>query len=166
MSDDEVTKLKEQVAKLTQELEQAKADNSFDELKAKYEEAIESKNDEIRELNKTNEALKIKMDTTIGNLDDEVKTKLEMADKLEEMNKTIQELMVDKAEATVDTFIQQGKILPAQRETALKLCLTDNDTFLSLYKNAQPVINVDSKPKARKVNEHIVTGLKDYFSTS
>ena len=166
MSDDEVTKLKEQVAKLTQELEQAKADNSFDELKQKYEEAIESKNDEIRELNKTNEALKIKMDTTIGNLDDEVKTKLEMADKLEEMNKTIQELMVDKAEATVDTFIQQGKILPAQRETALKLCLNDNDTFLDLYKNAKPIVEINDKPRTRKVNEHIVTGLKDYFSTS
>ena len=166
MSDDEVTKLKQQVADLTKQLEDAKKDNSFDELKAKYEEAIESKNDEIRELNKTNEALKIKMDTTIGNLDDEVKTKLEMADKLEEMNKTIQELMVDKAEATVDTFIQQGKILPAQRETALKLCLNDNDTFLDLYKNAKPIVEINDKPRTRKVNEHIVTGLKDYFSTS
>jgi chromosome segregation ATPase len=166
MSDDEVTQLKQQVADLTKQLEDAKKDNSFDELKAKYEEAIESKNDEIRELNKTNEALKIKMDTTIGNLDDEVKTKLEMADKLEEMNKTIQELMVDKAEATVDTFIQQGKILPAQRETALKLCLNDNDTFLDLYKNAKPIVEINDKPRTRKVNEHIVTGLKDYFSTS
>ena len=163
MSDD-VNKLKEQIATLTQELEDAKKDNDFDELKQKYESVIEDKNKEIRELDKTNQLLKEKIDSTTNNLNDEVKAKLEKAEELAELQKTVEELVVDKAEATVDTFIQQGKILPAQRDVALKLCLSDNDTFLRLYKDAQPVINLETKPKARRVNDNIVTGLKDYFS--
>lgn len=161
---DEVTQLKEQIATLTQELEDAKKDNDFDELKQKYETIIEDKNKEIRELDKTNQLLKEKIDSTNANLNDEVKAKLKKAEELAELQKTVEELVVDKAEATVDTFIQQGKILPAQRDVALKLCLSDNDTFLNLYKDAKPVIEVNQKPKSRRVNENIVTGLKDYFS--
>ncbi len=85
-----------------------------------------------------------------------------MAEQLQELNKTVEELVVDKATATVDTFIQQGKILPAQRETALKLCLNDNDTFLDLYKDAKPVIDTASKPQSKKVNADL-NRLVDYF---
>ena len=102
------------------------------------------------------------MDNTVNNLNDEVKAKLEMAEQLQDLNKTVEELVVDKAEATVDTFIQQGKILPAQRETALKLCLSDNDTFLELYKDAQPIIDTNTKPRAKKVDADI-NRLVDYF---
>ena len=161
---DEVNNLKEEIATLKQQLEDAQKDNDFDELKKKYESVIEDKNKEIRELDKTNQLLQEKIDSTTNNLNDEVKAKLEKAEELAELQKTVEELVVDKAEATVDTFIQQGKILPAQRDVALKLCLSDNDTFLRLYKDAQPVINLESKPKARRVNDNIVTGLKDYFS--
>jgi hypothetical protein len=45
----------------------------------------------------------------------------------------------------------------------LKLCLSDNDTFLDLYKDAKPIIDTTQAPKARKVNDSIVDGLKDYF---
>lgn len=148
MTDDEIQKLKEENETLKKQLEEAKTDNSFDELKAKFDKALEEKNNEITELTKTNKALQEKMDSTISNLDGEVQTKLAMADKLDEMNKTIEELMTDKAEATVDTFIQQGKILPAQRETALKLCLNDNDTFLDLYKNAKPIVEIQQERRS------------------
>ena len=162
MSED-VNQLKQTINELEKQLEDAQADNSFAELKTKYEQVIQDKDKEIAELTKANDLIQEKMDTTVDNLNDEVKAKLEMAEQLQDLNKTVEELVVDKAEATVDTFIQQGKILPAQRDTALKLCLSDNDTFLDLYKDAKPIIDTAQTPKARKVNDGIVDGLKDYF---
>jgi predicted RNase H-like nuclease (RuvC/YqgF family) len=160
---DEVQTLKDQIQNLQKELDEAKQENSFTDLKEQYEKVIEDKNKEIAELTKSNQLIQEKMDNTVDNLNDEVKAKLQMAEQLQDLNKTVEELVVDKAEATVDTFIQQGKILPAQRETALKLCLSDNDTFLDLYKDAKPIIDTTQAPKARKVNDSIVDGLKDYF---
>ncbi len=161
MSED-INVLKDRIAALEKELKEAKEDNSFDELKTKYEKVIDDKNKEIAELSKSNDLIQEKMDNTVDNLNDEVKAKLEMAEQLQELNKTVEELVVDKATATVDTFIQQGKILPAQRETALKLCLNDNDTFLDLYKDAKPVIDTASKPQSKKVNADL-NRLVDYF---
>jgi DNA repair exonuclease SbcCD ATPase subunit len=162
MSEENVDKLKEQIKRLQEQLNEAKADNSFEELKKKYEKVIDDKNKEINELMKTNELIKERMNNTVNNLNDEVKMKLEQSEQLAELNKQVEELLTDKAEATVDTFIQQGKILPAQRETALKLCLNDNDTFLDLYKDAQPIIDTGSKPKSKKVNPDM-NRLVDYF---
>ena len=162
MSED-VNQLKQEIEDLKKQLEEAQSDNSFTELKTKYEKVIEEKNAEIAELTKANDLIQEKMDNTVDNLNDEVKAKLEMAEQLQDLNKTVEELVIDKAEATVDTFIQQGKILPAQRDTALKLCLSDNDTFLDLYKDAKPIIDTTQTPKARRVNDGIVEGLKDYF---
>lgn len=159
---DEVQTLKDQIQNLQKELDEAKQENSFTDLKEQYEKVIEDKNKEIAELTKSNQLIQEKMDTTVDNLNDEVKAKLQMAEQLQDLNKTVEELVVDKAEATVDTFIQQGKILPAQRETALKLCLSDNDTFLELYKDAQPIIDTNTKPRAKKVDADI-NRLVDYF---
>lgn len=161
MSED-ITQLKQTIKDLQEQLKEAQSDNSFDELKTKYEKVIEDKNREITELTKSNELIQEKMDNTVNNLNDEVKAKLEMAEQLQDLNKTVEELVVDKATATVDTFIQQGKILPAQRETALKLALSDNDTFLELYKDAQPIIDTTSTPKAKKVTGDL-NRLVDYF---
>jgi chromosome segregation ATPase len=159
---DEVQTLKDQIQNLQKELDEAKQENSFTDLKEQYEKVIEDKNKEIAELTKSNQLIQEKMDNTVDNLNDEVKAKLQMAEQLQDLNKTVEELVVDKAEATVDTFIQQGKILPAQRETALKLCLSDNDTFLELYKDAQPIIDTNTKPRAKKVDADI-NRLVDYF---
>ena len=153
--------LKQQIASLTQELAEVKSENSFDELKTKYETIIEEKNQEIEELNKTVKLTQQKVDTTVNNLNDEVQAKLEANEKLMQMQKDIEELVHDKAEATVDTFIQQGKILPAQRDTALKLCLNDNDTFMDLYRNAQPIVEVKQQ-KSKQVNADL-NRLVDYF---
>lgn len=160
---EEVTELKAQIAELQSQLDEAQSNNDFDELKKKYEKVINDKDLEIKELQKSNERIQERIDSTVDNLNDEVQAKLEANEKLAELNRTVEELVKDKAEATVDTFIQQGKILPAQRETALKLCLSDNDTFLDLYKDAKPIIDTTTTPKTRKVNEGIVNGLKDYF---
>ena len=130
MSEENNQELLDKIADLEQQLEDAKNDNSFDELKSKYEKIIEDKNNEIAELNQTVEETKLKVDTTVNNLNDEVQARLQANEQYKEVLATVKELQHDKAVATVDKFISEGKILPAQKETALKLCLNDNDTFM------------------------------------
>ena len=135
----------DKIKELEKQLEEEKKNNNLDDIRKKYEEVIEEKNNEINELSKANDILNEKMNNTVNNLNDEVKLKLEQSEKLVELNKQVEELLQDKAEATVDKYITEGKILPAQRETALKLCLKDNDTFLELYKDAKPIVEVKTR---------------------
>ena len=155
MTENDVTvELKNRIAELEKELETAKQDNSFDELKEKYE--------KVNELNKSNEIIKEKMETTVDNLNDEVKLKLEQSERLTELNKQVEELMRDKAEATVDKFITEGKILPAQKDTALKLCINDNDTFMELYENAKPIVETKTR-HSRTIESDKINRIADYF---
>ena len=85
----------------------------------------------------------------------------ELQAKLDEVMKNMETLLTEKAEATVDTFINQGKILPAQRETALKLCLNDNDTFMNLYKDAQPII--DTRQERRSIATGTAERIANYL---
>ncbi len=144
------------------ELKKSNNSDDFNEIQAKYEKIIEDKNTEINELKKTIELTQRKVDDTVSNLNDEVQAKLQANEQLAELNRTVEELVRDKAEATVDTFIQQGKILPAQRETALKLCLNDNDTFMELYRDAKPIVDLSEQPRTQKVKANI-SQVVDYF---
>ena len=161
MSED-IESLKKEIETLKNELEEAKKNNNLDEIRSKYEEVIEAKNKEISELTKSNELIKEKMNSTVDNLNDEVKLKLEQSEQLAELNKQVEELLTDKAEATVDKYITEGKILPAQRATALRLCLNDNDTFIELYKDAKPIIDTNPKPRTKKIDADL-NRLVDYF---
>ena len=153
MADDDKTveQYQKEIADLKQQLKEAKNDTTFDELKTKYEQVIEDKDKEINELKATLEKTNKKVDDAVADLNSEVQEKLQANEEYQKLLATVAELEKDKAEATVDTFIQQGKILPAQRETALKLCLNDNDTFMELYRDAKPIIDLDTKPKSNKV---------------
>ena len=162
MSEQELEALRTELEKVKAELKTERENNNLDEVRAKYEKVIEDKNKEINELSKTNQAIQERMDNTVSNLNDEVKLKLEQSEQLIELNKQVEELLHDKAEATVDKYITEGKILPAQKETALKLCLKDNDTFMDLYKDAKPIIDTSSKPQTKKVNTDL-NRLVDYF---
>ena len=162
MSEQELEALRTELEKVKAELKKEQENNDLDEIRAKYEKVIEDKNKEINELSKTNKAIQERMDNTVSNLNDEVKLKLEQSEQLIELNKQVEELLHDKAEATVDKYITEGKILPAQKETALKLCLKDNDTFMDLYKDAKPIIDTSSKPQTKKVNTDL-NRLVDYF---
>ena len=162
MSEQELEALRTELEKVKAELKTEKENNNLDEVRAKYEKVIEDKNKEINELSKTNKTIQERMDNTVSNLNDEVKLKLEQSEQLIELNKQVEELLHDKAEATVDKYITEGKILPAQKETALKLCLKDNDTFMDLYKDAKPIIDTSSKPQTKKVNTDL-NRLVDYF---
>ena len=163
MSENEPTtdELQAKIAELEKQLKEAKTDTSFDELKQKYEKVIDDKDKEIQELKSALEKTNKKVDDTVADLNNEVQEKLQANEEYQKLLATVAELEKDKAEATVDTFIQQGKILPAQRETALKLCINDNDTFMELYRDAKPIIDLDTKPKSNKVKD--AGRLADYF---
>lgn len=155
----EVEELRETIKELEKKLEE-KDENTFSDIKKEYENVISEKNDRISELENKLSEKEREVDNTVENLNDEVKEKLEANEKLEEVMKNMEILLTEKAEATVDTFIAQGKILPAQRNTALKLCLNDNDTFMELYKDAKPIVELKTKSKRIAVDEQ---GMVDYF---
>lgn len=145
------------IAELTKENEKLKKENNnandetFQDIKNKYEEIIENKNQEINTLQKEVENEKKKVNETVDTLKDEVQAKLDANEEYQKVLATVQELKVEQAETTVDTYIRKGVILPAQRETAVKLCLNDNDTFTELYKDAKPIVNVEEN-KSKRIN--------------
>lgn len=156
-----VDQLQERIKELETELEQAQKDDDFTDLKQKYEKTIESKNKEINELTKTLKLKEEKVDETINNLNDEVSQKLEQSEKLRELQKNVDELLTEKAEVTVDTYIQKGVIPVAKRDIAIKLCLNDNDTFMELYRDAKPIVEVNEH-KSKRINADTAR-LVDYF---
>ena len=163
MSDDPtVDQLQERIRELEKQLEDAnQVDDSFQDLKKKYEETIENKNKEINELN---QALKLKdgkINETITELNDEVTEKLRQSEELKELQANVDELLQERAEVTVDTYIKKGVIPVAKRQVAVQLCLNDNDTFMELYRDAKPQIEV-TDVKSKKINAD-ANRLVDYF---
>jgi predicted RNase H-like nuclease (RuvC/YqgF family) len=122
--------------------------DKFNEIKERYETELSDKDKEIEELKKQLQDKNKEVDNTIQNLNDEVNDKLEQAEKIKSLQATVDELVEERAEATVDAYVQKGIILPAQKEAAKKLCLTDNDTFLDLYRDAKPIVETDQKRKS------------------
>ena len=162
MTDEQTTReeYEARIKELENQLEQNNNVDTFNELKIKYEKIIEDKNQEINNLKTENDKIKQKVDDTVDELKDEVQQRLDANEEYQNALATIKELEVERAETTVDTYIQKGVILPAQRETALKLCLNDNDTFTELYKDAKPVVDVNEN-KSKKINS-LAKGLS-YF---
>ena len=152
------------IAELESQLQKAQESNgdndTFDELKTKYEKIIEEKNNEITNLQNEKNEIQKKVDDTVDELKDEVQQRLDANEEYQNALATIKELEVERANTTVDTYIKKGIILPAQRETAVKLCLNDNDTFTELYKDAKPVVDVEHN-KSKRINR-LVKGLS-YF---
>ena len=122
--------------------------DKFNEIKERYETELSEKDKEIEELKAKLKTKEGEVDNTIQTLNDEVNNKLEQAEKIKSLQATVDELVEERAEATVDTYIQKGIILPAQKEAAKKLCLTDNDTFLDLYRDAKPIVETQKKRKS------------------
>ena len=136
--------------------------DKFNEIKEKYEETISAKDKEIEELKAQLKLKGEEVDTTIQNLNDEVNTKLEQAEEIKRLQADVNELLQDKAEALVDKYINEGKLVPAQRDKALNLCLADQDMFISLYEDAPSIVDTQTKPKSRKVLGN-VDKMVDYF---
>lgn len=126
--------------------------DKFSEIKNRYETELTEKDKKIAELEKQLADKEGEVDNAISNLNDEVNEKLAQAKELDQLRENVQELLQDKAEAIVDKYITEGKLVPAQREKALDLCLTDQDMFISLYENAPSIVDTTPTPKSRRVS--------------
>ena len=134
----------------------------FQEIKTRYEAELTEKDKRIAELEKKLSSKDKEVDEAISNLNDEVNEKLEQAEELKRLQANVNELLQDKANAIVDKYIQQGKLVPAQKEKALDLCLADQDMFISLYENAPSIVDTNPQPKSQKVSGN-VDKMVDYF---
>lgn len=158
----DVVELKDkEIAELKAKIEELENENSYDEIKEKYTKAMEIKDNEILELKNKNKELESKTDEALDKLGIEVKERLEQNEKFKKMQDMVNELENERADATIDTLIKKGVILGKQKESAKKLFMQDPDLFDELYADAKPVIDTESKPKARKIN-NVAKGL-DYL---
>ena len=64
---------------------------------------------------------------------------------VKEMEARIAELQKETATAKVDSLIAAGKILPAQKESAVELCAKDAEHFEAYYKEAPVLIDLNTK---------------------
>lgn len=159
---EDVVELKDkEIAELKAKIEELKNENSYNEIKEKYTKAMEIKDNEIFELKNKNKELELKTDEALDKLGIEVKERLEQNEKFKKMQDMVNELENERADATIDTLIKKGVILGKQKESAKKLFMQDPDLFDELYADAKPVIDTESKPKARKIN-NVAKGL-DYL---
>ena len=136
--------------------------DKFNEIKNRYETELSEKDKQIAELEKQLQAKDDEVNDTINDLNNEVNEKLAQAEELKRLQANVQELLHDKAEALVDKYINEGKLVPAQKEKALNLCLSDQDMFIDLYENAPSIIDTNPKPKSHKVMGN-VDKMVDYF---
>ena len=134
----------------------------FGEIKERYEKELSDKDKEIEELKKALSLKDKEVNDTINDLNDEVNEKLAQAEELKALQANVQELLNDKANALVDKYISEGKLVPAQREKALNLCLADQDMFISLYEDAPSIVDTNPTPKSHKVKGN-VDKMVDYF---
>ena len=150
MSKEELTKeqYQEKIAELEQQLETAQKENNFDEIKNRYETIIEEKNQEIEKQKQELKNKTTKIDKTVQDLNDEVEARLKESEACKELQTNLAEMERERAEATVDAYIQKGIILPKQRESAINICLKDNENFLNLYRDAKPIVETEKKRKS------------------
>ena len=147
MTDENIQEYKDKIAELEKQLEESKNQN-FDEIKQKYETIIKEKDTKITELEETVENNQNQINETVSNLNNEVQAKLEQTEAYKELQATVQQLEKERAEATVETYIQKGILLPTQKDSAVKLCLNDNETFLNLYRDAKPIVDTTKERKS------------------
>lgn len=136
--------------------------DKFNEIKARFEKELEERDKKIQELEEQLSKKDKEVNDVISNLNDEVNDKLKQAEELKALQANVNELLQDKANALVDKYISEGKLVPAQREKALSLCLSDQDMFIDLYENAPSVISTNTKPTSHKVMGN-VEKMVDYF---
>ena len=134
----------------------------FNQIKERYETELTAKDKEIQELKKQLEQKDNEVNDTISSLNDEVTEKLQQAEELNKLRENVQELLNDKANALVDKYINEGKLVPAQREKALNLCLADQDMFIDLYENAPKLVDTTTKPKSQRIRGN-VDKMAEYF---
>ena len=129
--------------------------DKFSEIKARFDKEIEERDKKIQELEEALSKKDKEVNDVISNLNDEVNDKLRQAEELKALQANVNELLQDKANALVDKYINEGKLVPAQREKALSLCLSDQDMFISLYEDAPSIIDTNPTPRSNKVKGNL-----------
>lgn len=119
--------------------------DKFQKIKDNYESKLSEKDEKIKELEAELEKKSKENSEALDDLNNEIDEKLKQSEEYKEILKKVEVLEKERAEATVDAYIQKGIILPTQRDTAVKLCLSDNDTFMALYENARPIVDTQQR---------------------
>lgn len=143
-----IEEYQKRIAELEQQLESAKKDNNSEDIKNRYETIIEEKNEEILKQKEELEKQSSTIDKTVNDLHNEVEARLKETEAYKDLQTKIAEMEKERAEATVDAYIQKGILLPKQRKSAIKICLNDNETFLDLYSDAKPIVETQTKRKS------------------
>ena len=143
--ENELAKMQKEIEALKQENAELKKADDLKDIKAKYEELIKSKDDEINQLAETNAELQEQNEQNKSELNRSIEKELEATESYKEVLATVKELKTEQANTMVDSYINKGVILPAQRDAAVKLALSDADTFNSLYKDQPPIIQVNKE---------------------
>ena len=136
--------------------------DKFSEIKARFDKELEERDKKIKELEAALSEKDKEVNDVISDLNDEVNDKLQQAEELKALQANVNELLNDKANALVDKYISEGKLVPAQREKALSLCISDQEMFISLYENAPSIVDTNPKPISHKVNGN-VDKMVEYF---
>ena len=71
-------------------------------------------------------------------------------------------MKTQQAKSLVESYINKGVILPAQKETAIRLAIKDSETFNDLYKDQPPIISTQKERKSIKTDDTLKK-LSDYF---
>lgn len=134
----------------------------FKELKEGFDKELAKRDKEIEDLKKQLSDKDKTVDDTIGALNDEVKDKLEQAEEFREMQANMNKLLDENAEIAIDNYIKEGKIAPAQKETAKELYLSNREMFDKLYKDAPTIVDTKPEPQSRK-DKVDLQRIADYF---
>ena len=147
---DETTKeeYENRISELEKQLETAKENQNLDDIKNKYQKIINEKDNQIKELTKTVETNQAQVDQTVTDLNNEVEERLKQTEAYKDLESKLHTMELERAEATVDSYIAKGILLPVQKESAVKLCLNDNDTFNNLYRDAKPIVTTHNERKS------------------
>lgn len=162
MSNEENKQLLEELEALKKENDELKNVKGLAELQEKYAKIIEKKDQEIANLEQANQQIQDDYDKKEQELADSVGKELQTSEEYKELLATVEELKTQQAKSLVESYINKGVILPAQKETAIKLAIKDSETFNELYKDQPPIINTQKERKSIKTDDTLQK-LSNYF---
>ena len=132
------------------------------DLQEKYTKIIEKKDEEIANLEQLNQQIQDDYNKKEQELADSVGKELQTSEEYKELLATVEELKTQQAKSLVESYINKGVILPAQKETAIRLAIKDSETFNELYKDQPPIINTQKERKSIKTDDTLQK-LSAYF---
>ena len=162
MSNEENKELLDELEALKKENAELKNVKGLADLQEKYTKIIEKKDEEIANLEQLNQQIQDDYNKKEQELADSVGKELQTSEEYKELLATVEELKTQQAKSLVESYINKGVILPAQKETAIRLAIKDSETFNELYKDQPPIINTQKERKSIKTDDTLQK-LSAYF---